>query len=82
MIEYREFFRFTNDVGEFFIDAHTQEHPSGYGNGTLLRFDVISNPRGYGRDRLFDIRYEPVADKFDVRRLVHHILKSDYGVEL
>lgn len=75
MIKYDKQFRFTNDVGDFIIHAYTQEHPSGYGNSTLLVFDIDSD-YPCERQRLFDVRYIDCEIDFAVKR----ILADDYGV--
>jgi hypothetical protein len=80
MIQFDKTYRFSNDFGEFAIKAYTEEHPSDYGNGTLLRFDVESEPKAYGRYRSFDIRYEHVHDADGVEEIVKRIIESDYGV--
>ena len=77
MIEYSETFEFENDFGKFKVEAYTQEHPSKYGNGTLLRFDVESD-YPVPRHRLFDIRYE----QEDVAKIARLLIKQEFGVEL
>ena len=77
MIDYKEHFEFTNDVGSFAIDAYTVEHPSGYGNGSLLCMDVECD-LPVERRRLFDVRYE--GD--DMAAIARHIMLSDYGVSV
>lgn len=77
MIGYRETFHFTNDVGEFTIRAHTEEHPSGYGNGTLLVLDVDSD-FPCERRLSFDARYG--GD--DMAATTRELLKDRFGVEV
>lgn len=77
MIDYREHFGFENEVGRFEIEAYTIEHPSGYGNGTLLCFDIESDFPVEGR-RLFDVRYS----QRDIALLARDVIFRDYGVEL
>jgi len=79
MIEYDERFKFENDMASFEVYAHTFEHGSGYGNDTLLVFDVKSEPKGYGGRRLLDVRYEGVCDAVEMRELVLNQLECDYG---
>ena len=77
MIEYNEKFNFANDVGEFTVLARTEEHPSDYGNGTILRFDIESD---YPCERrmLFDVRY---ADD-DMASIARALLKDKFGIEV
>jgi len=77
MIEYKERFRFTNDVGEFTVDAHTEEHPSGYGNGTMLVFDVDSD-FPVERKMLFDVRY---SDE-DIADVARELLRQRFGADV
>ena len=77
MIHYDETFEFDNSVGHFKIHAYTEEHPSGYGNGTLLRFDVDSD-FPVPRHQSFDVRYE----RDDMATLARRVIKADYGVEV
>lgn len=77
MIEYSETFEFENELGRFKVDVYTQEHPSGYGNGTLLRLDVESD-YPVERHHLFDIRYE----KEDVAELARRVIKYKFGVNV
>ena len=75
MIGYQEVFEFTNDVGSFVISAHAEEHPSGYGNGTLLVFDIDSD-FPCERRMSFDVRYETE----DMPTLARRVLKDRFGV--
>lgn len=77
MIEYSETFEFENELGRFKIDAYTQEHPSQYGNSTLLRFDIESD-YPVPHHRLFDIRYEHEA----MEKIARLLIKQEFGVEL
>ena len=77
MVDYREHFEFENEVGTFEIEAYTVEHPSDYGNGTLLRFDIESD-YPIPRYSLFDVRYEHE----DMATLARRIIKENFGVEL
>lgn len=77
MVKYSETFEFENSCGKFKVDAHTQEHPSGYGNGMLLRFDIESD-YPVPRYRLFDIRYE----QGDVATITRQLIKQEFGVEV
>lgn len=77
MIEYAETFEFENECGKFKVNAHTEEHPSGYGNGTLLCFDIESE-FPVERRRLFDIRYE----REDVAKIARLLIKQEFGVEV
>lgn len=77
MIEYSEQFHFTNDVAEFTINAHTAEHPSGYGNGTLLVFDIETD-YPYVKRQTFDVRY----DGNDMAALARLAIEQYYGVEV
>ena len=77
MIEYKEQFHFTNDVGVFTVNAHTEEHPSDYGNGTLLRFDITSD-FPCERVMFFDVRYEGN----DMADIVRKLLKNHFGVDV
>ena len=82
MIEYREHFTFSNELAMFDIEAYTQEHPSSYGNGTLLCFDVLSIPREYGYNHIYDVRYTDVWDNAGMARLARRQIYEDYGVEV
>ena len=75
MIGYQEVFEFTNDVGSFTVHAHAEEHPSGYGNGTLLVFGVDSD-FPCERRMSFDVRYE----QEDMPALARRVLKDRFGV--
>lgn len=76
MIEYEETFRFANDIADFTINAHTEEHPSAYGNGTLLVFDVESD-YPCERRRIFDVRYEGS----DMAAISRYVIRNDYGYD-
>lgn len=83
MIQFNKTYRFTNDLGEFAINAKTVEHPSGYGNGMLLCFAPVEYPKGmcvYDLCRSFDVRYERIASADDIHRMVMGQLEHDYGV--
>lgn len=77
MIEYNEKFYFVNDVAEFTINAHTEEHPSGYGNGTILVFDIETD-YPCQRRQIFDVRY----DGSDMASLARLAIKQHYGVNI
>ena len=77
MIEYSETFEFENELGKFKVNAYTQEHPSNYGNGMLLRFDIESD-YPVERHRLFDIRYE----QDDVAKIARQLIKQEFGIEV
>ena len=81
MVEYSEHFEFTNGVGAFAIDARTEEHPSDYGNGTLLVLDIESD-FPCERRRLFDIRYEQVGGTEDVASIAREVIRNEFGVEV
>ena len=77
MVEYMERFCFTNDVGEFVVCAHTEEHPSDYGNGTLLVLDVESD-FPCERRQSFDVRYSGN----DMAAITRSLLKQLFGVDV
>ncbi len=77
MVDYRERFHFTNEFGEFTVEAHTEEHPSDYGNGALLVLDVESD-FPCERRMLFDVRYE----EGDMPSIARRALKERFGVDL
>ena len=77
MIEYREQFDFTNSLGEFHVNAYTTEHPSGYGNGTVLVFEIESEFPCEKR-MFFDVRYAEEGIESIVRRLV----EEKFGVQV
>ena len=81
MIEYSEKFHFINDVGEFTVTASTEKHPSGYGNSMILRM-AIDSDFPCARNRLFDVRYEPIRTSEDVRSIVKSIIYNEFGVEV
>lgn len=83
MIQFNKTYRFTNDLGEFAVNAKTVEHPNDYGNGMLLCFAPVEHPSGvcaYDLCRSFDIRYERVESPDDIHRMVIGQLENDYGV--
>ena len=82
MINYKEQFTFSNDVAKFNIKAYTKEHPSGYGNCTLLVFDVLSEPMIYSQNHLFDIRYERVGNERQMGELARKLISQYYGVDI
>ena len=81
MIEYNEIFEFDNSVGHFAIRAYTEEHPSGYGNGTLLRMDIESD-FPCERYMSYDARYAPISSVENVRSIAKNIIREEFGVEV
>lgn len=77
MVDYREMFEFENDCGKFRVHAHAEEHPSDYGNGTLLVLDVESD-FPCERRMLFDVRYE----EGDMPSIARRALRERFGVDL
>lgn len=82
MIEYGRTFKFENDLAKFTVNAMTQEHPSNYGNGTLLVLDVESEPRLPIEKRIsFDIRYNDCSTWDDVHEIALQVIRERFGVE-
>lgn len=77
MIHYDETFEFDNELGHFKVHAYTEEHPSDYGNGTLLRFDIESD-FPCDRHRLFDVRYE----QEDIAKIARLLVKQEFGAKI
>ena len=78
MIHYEERFTFANEIGKFNVRAHTEEHPSDYGNGTMLKFDVLCDQPGYGGDMSFDVRYAGS----DMPALTRDLIEENFGVRV
>ena len=81
MIEYSETFGFDNEVGHFTVHASTEEHPSDYGNGTMLVLDIESD-FPCERRRCFDVRYEPVSSRENIASLARSVIYNEFGLEV
>lgn len=84
MIQFENYYAFTNDYGKWRIKAETQEHPNAYGNGMVLRMTRVEFPSKEfaSMPQTFDIRYESLADEDDVDMLVRELIDQEYGVRL
>ena len=83
MVEFNKTYKFTNCVGEFIVNAKTDDHPSEYGNGMVLLLSPIVCPKGvFAHDvhEMFDIRYNRVSTEKDIRELVMRIFDKKFGV--
>lgn len=80
MIDYLRLYQFENDLAKFSLLAETFEHPTDYGNGTLLVMDTKSDPKGFSSRNSYDIRYEPVSTADDVDDIVLDLIENNYGV--
>lgn len=83
MIEFNREYSFTNDLGEFTINAKTIEHPTQYGNGMMLIMVPTILPELFSPHDLthqYDIRYNDVRSAEDIHELAMRVLEQNYGV--